>query len=114
MTEKQFLDITKWQEETFGEATPLSFLAHLAGDNPDPNSEIGELVSEIKADSEHKRYEWADCFILLFGAAKQDGMAYRDIISCIDDKMGVNYKRKWGKPKENGVVNHLRNESEIY
>jgi hypothetical protein len=41
-------------------------------------------------------------------------MAYRDIISCIDDKMGVNYKRKWGKPKENGVVNHLRNESETY
>jgi hypothetical protein len=107
MTEKQFLEITKWQEETFPASTAISKIIHL-------EEELIELVSEIKANTEHKRYEWADCFILLFGAAKQDGMAYRDIISCIDDKMGVNYKRKWGKPKENGVVNHLRNESETY
>ena len=107
MTEKQFYEITEWQSKTFGEATALSKIAHL-------KEEIEELLSDLQTNSDHKRSEWADCFILLFGAAKLDGMTFGDIISAIDDKMKVNYARKWGKPKENGVVNHIRTESENY
>ena len=52
--------------------------------------------------------EFADCFILLFGAAAADGMSYTDICSCIEEKMKINYKREWGEPDENGVVNHIK------
>lgn len=109
MTEEQFNSITKWQNETFGQATTLSKIAHLA-------EEMQELVDSIK-DIDHtvdngkeraKRLEFADCFILLFGAAASDGMTYRNIIDCIDEKMVINKNRKWGKPKENGVVNHIK------
>lgn len=111
MTQEQFISITKWQNKTFGKATPLSKIAHLA-------EEIQELVDAIK-DIDHtidfkkeraKKLEWADCFILLFGAAASDGMSYQDIIDSIDDKMVINKNRTWGKPKENGVVNHIKND----
>jgi hypothetical protein len=52
--------------------------------------------------------EFADCFILLFGAAASDGMSYDDICKAIDEKMEINFNRKWGKPNNDGVVNHIR------
>jgi len=106
MTEKQFKEITEWQEITFPTSTALSSLIHLAGDKP--GGEILELMHDIVTDNPNKRLEWADCFILLFGAAKKDGMTYEDIISGIQDKFGIIQSRKWGKPDENGVVNHLK------
>jgi NTP pyrophosphatase (non-canonical NTP hydrolase) len=101
MNLEQFEEITKWQKETFGRATALSKVAHL-------QEEIMELINDLKSNSEHKRLEFADCFILLFGAAAQDGMSYSDICQAIDDKMKINKLRKWGEPKENGVVNHIK------
>ena len=64
MTERQFNAITKWQNETFGMATPLSKIAHL-------KEEIQELEDELKPSDkvENIQSEFADCFILLFGVA---------------------------------------------
>ncbi len=31
-----------------------------------------------------------------------------DICNCIDEKMKINKLRKWGKPDDNGVINHLK------
>ena len=64
MKESQFNEITKWQEETFPNATASSKLFHLL-------EEIKELHEEILTDIEgkKKRLEFADCFLLLFGAA---------------------------------------------
>jgi len=101
MTKEQFEAITKWQNETFGEATPLSKLSHL-------KSELRELWEDLENKRESKNLEFADCFILLFGAAASDGMSYEDICNSINEKMSINYQRKWGKPDENGVVNHIR------
>lgn len=101
MKKRQFYGITEWQNKTFGPATPLSKIAHLA-------EELQELVDDLKSDNKDKRLEFADCFILLFGAAASDGMSYQDICNCIDEKMSINYKRKWGIPKENGVINHIK------
>lgn len=101
MTQEQFIKITSWQESTFGQATSLSTLNHLF-------EELKEVCLDIVANNPEKRLEFADCFILLFGAAKRDGMTYEDICNAIDEKMEINYKRKWGKPKENGVVNHIK------
>lgn len=110
MTEKQFDLITKWQKDTFPAATDLSKLRHL-------NEEVAELMDAIN-DEDHlidhektrkTKLEFADCFLLLFGAAKAYGMSYADILKCVDDKMSINIKRTWGKPDSNGVVKHVEN-----
>lgn len=100
MRKDQFKKITEWQNRTFGEATPLSKIEHL-------KQEIEELQEDVESNAEDKRLEFADCFILLFGAAASDGMSYDDICDAINEKMKINYRRKWGKPDEKGVVNHL-------
>lgn len=100
MNKRQFDEITKWQNETFGQVTALSKIAHLA-------EELQELVDDLKVNAENRRLEFADCFILLFGAAASDGMSYEKILEAVEEKMLINYQRKWGKPNENGVVNHV-------
>jgi NTP pyrophosphatase (non-canonical NTP hydrolase) len=101
MTLEQFLMISEWQNRTFGQATALSKTNHLI-------EEVLELRTDLVNNDPNKRMEFADCFILLFGAASSDGMTYADICAAIDEKMQVNYSRKWGKPNENGVVNHIK------
>lgn len=101
MTEEQFIEITKWQKETFGEATSLSKLLHL-------EEEIKEVILDLHTGNKERNLEFADCFILLFGAAASDGMDYSDICNAVETKMAINRKRKWGKPDENGVVNHIK------
>lgn len=101
MTKDQFTQITDWQDKTFPNSTALSKIAHL-------KQEVQELESDIRSDNKDRRLEYADCFILLFGAAKCDGMGYYDIIACINEKMAINAQRRWGSPDENGVVNHIK------
>jgi NTP pyrophosphatase (non-canonical NTP hydrolase) len=101
MKKEQFDIITKWQDETFKKASALSKISHL-------KEEIEELVLDLKNNDANKRKEFADCFILLFGAAASDGMSYNDICYEIDEKMKTNYERKWGKPNNEGVVNHIK------
>lgn len=103
MTHKQYEQITEWQKMTFPQATTLSKLNHL-------EEEIEELHVDLveKAPESNIRSEFADCFILLFGAAASHGMSYSDICTAIKDKMAINITRKWGKPDANGVVNHIK------
>jgi NTP pyrophosphatase (non-canonical NTP hydrolase) len=102
MIKKQFEKITIWQKETFGQVTALSKINHLL-------EEIEELKWALDSDDTDisVEEEFADCFILLFGAAALHGYTFDSICKIIDAKMEINYKRKWGKPKENGVVNHI-------
>ena len=99
--ENQFEEITEWQKKTFGQATTMSKLNHLA-------EELIELTQDVKNNNPNRRLEFADCFLLLYGAARADGMSYDDIYDCIEEKMVINKKRIWGKPGENGVVNHVK------
>ena len=114
MTKEQFDSITEWQNKTFGKATPISKVHHL-------KEEVSELLAELenwyntgfpKSETSFQDIlidkEFADCFILLFGAAASHGMSYEDICKSIDLKMQININRKWGEPKENGVVNHIK------
>ena len=100
MTEKQFTEITEWQKETFPGATMYSKIEHL-------KQELEEVVEEDLS-IPTRSVEFADCFILLFGAAAAFGMTYQDITDAITHKFEINKKRKWGKPDENGVVNHIK------
>ncbi len=108
MTEQQFNEITQWQNETFKTATTSSKINHL-------KEEIDELWLSVKFESalSEKRLEFADCFILLFGAAASDGMTYADIIEAIETKMAINRNRKWGKPNEQGYVKHIDETNKI-
>ncbi len=104
MTRDQFIEISKWQDETFGRATALSKIHHLAEEiielmqelNPlpviyqegvsednggytpgEPDEEankIAGLLREVKI-----RKEFADCFLLLFGAAASHGYTFEEI-----------------------------------
>ena len=102
MNKEQFEKITKWQKETFPNATALSKLHHL-------KEEVNELQSDLERKAFYRDMEFADCFLLLFGCAAADGFTYEAICHAIDKKMEVNYKRKWGTPDENGVVKHVEN-----
>lgn len=101
MTKDQFEAISAWQKETFGQATAMSKLFHL-------KEEMEELAVSITIDAVDKHLEFADCFFLLFGAAAADGMSYEDICKAIDEKFEINKARRWGKPDQNGVVNHIK------
>jgi len=54
------------------------------------------------------RMEYADCFFLLFGSAAAYGYSFDNITELIEEKFEINKARKWGKPDENGVVNHVK------
>ena len=109
MTELQFIEISKWQKETFGQATPLSKLAHLAQEMVELKDAITNEDHTIDHEAIRKtKMEYADCFFLLFGSAAAYGMSYKDICDSIQKKFEINKRRKWGKPDENGVVNHLK------
>lgn len=101
MTKNQFTDVIAWQLRTFPFSNPLSKISHLT-------EELEELTSDIKQESPKKILEYADCFILLFGAAAADGMSYDDIVDAINQKMEINKARKWGEPDENGVARHIK------
>ena len=101
MKEQQFKKIIEWQKETFVDATPMSKLIHLI-------DEVNELKDALTHHVTNRRHEFADCILLIFGAASVDGMSYVDICRAIDEKMEINKKRKWGKPDKNGVVNHIK------
>jgi len=99
MTKELFEETTNWQSATFKQATALSKLAHL-------KEELQELKIDIENDKPEKILEFADCFILLFGAAASAGFTYENIQEAIEEKMNINYRRKWGKPNEFGYVKH--------
>lgn len=108
MNKLLFDRVTKWQDETFGKATPISKLHHLE----DEIEELMEGFAEMKNSDEIKS-EYADCFLLLYGSAAKFGMSYDDINLAISRKMDINEKRKWGKPDEQGVVRHIEEGNEF-
>lgn len=99
MNRKQFVTVTEWQDKVFTKATPLSCVNHL-------EEEIGELKRAIE-DGDPAQEEIADCFLLLFGVCNKLGLGYEEILTIIDEKMEVNYKRKWGIVNDKGYVKHV-------
>lgn len=109
MMVNQFIEICEWQKETFPDATTSSKLAHLAEELKEVN-ETYRAWMDGTATEDDVRHEFADCFLLLFGAANAAGMSYMDICVAIAEKMEINRSRKWGTPDANGVVNHIKDE----
>jgi len=92
-------DVGLWGEETFPNATSHSIICHL-------EKEVKELKGYL-LDSQLKE-ECADCFLLLLH------LAHRGRFSLLDEarkKMAINYRRTWGKPDKDGVVEHIRQDA---
>jgi hypothetical protein len=90
-------DIADWQDLQFGkQITPTYKIRHL-------KKEIQELK-----DSPHDSMEYADCFLLLLGAARDAGMDLEMLLSAIRKKLEINKRRKWGKPNKDGFTEHVK------
>lgn len=97
-----------WSDETFGVSNQrvVPILYHLKKEVPELIESIQDRV--VGTTEEDIRLEFADCFSLLFDAASHYGYSAEDILKAMMDKLDINRKRKWGKPDENGVVEHLK------
>ena len=97
-----FHEIVLWQKETFGKSdSPLPPLKHLV-------KEVQELI-----DAPLDRIEYADCLFLLFNALDIIGCTPDDFLHAVRKKLEINQSRKWGSPDKDGVVEHLRNPTEV-
>jgi len=103
MNQDLFKEVTDWQEATFEVIETQGLLNHLG-------QEVKEAYYAVRYGHNEKHLEFADCFILLMGAAKADGMSYEDICQAISEKLEINKKRVWGEPDSNGVINHVKEE----
>ena len=101
MTKEKFESITKWQDEAFPKSTARSRLIHL-------QQEVKETKKTLRIKGSVMAHEFADCFLLLYGAVHKAGMTLNEINTAIDEKMSINRKRKWGKPSNNGVYKHIQ------
>jgi hypothetical protein len=82
----------EWSQKTFPTQCNTSLIEHL-------RRELKEL--EESGDPE----EAADCFLLLLSYAHVNGF---DLFEAAVAKYWVNQTRQWGKPDEQGVVEHVR------
>lgn len=103
MTKEMFEEITKWQADTFKQATALSAAKHL-------KKETGELVEAIETYATGKAidHEYADVILLVFGSMKLYGYSYEEICKIINEKFEIIQKREWGKVNDEGFVEHVR------
>ena len=95
-------EIHEWQKTTFPKSDALSKLEHL-------KEEVDELEVEVQIfETKKVEAEFADCFILLFGAAFNAGFTFENIERLIQEKFEVNKGRDWGEPDEKGVIRHKK------
>lgn len=99
--EKLQRDVGAWSDSVFGAGRhPSACLAHLAKE-----------ISELRACA-FDEMEYADCLILLIDSARMAGLSATDLIRAAFCKLKINRRRRWGKPDENGVIEHIRDTDE--
>lgn len=91
-------EIIAWQDYQFPKATVHSKLKHL-------KKEIDELAKDPS-----DAMEYADCYLLLVGAAAHAGV---NLLACARLKLEINKNREWGEPDADGVVYHIKGEETI-
>lgn len=112
-------DIREWSDATFGYRKRTTAIVHHL------KKEVDELiqalnktyelgcdesvgVGELRRQIDKTEFEYADCFMLLLDSAHHFGLSAENIVHLTREKLEINKKRKWGKPDENGVVEHIR------
>ena len=90
-----------WSQETFGKDTergPIGALKHLELEAREAQDAVGTPAI---------REELADCFLLLFDAARRAGMSAEELVREATKKMAKNKKRKWQVPVNDEPVLHV-------
>jgi NTP pyrophosphatase (non-canonical NTP hydrolase) len=92
-----------WEEATFENPTVLGNLNHLA-------EEVKEAIAavEIEVFPDATKEEFADCFLLLVGAARKYGLTASDLLHEAEKKLEKVKLRKYGKADANGVSHHIK------
>lgn len=88
-------EISEWAAVTFPNESLLGKLEHLS-------EEVAELMQQPD-----DLGEWADCFILLFDAARKHGLSHADILSAMRAKHEKNKNRKWHQSAD-GIYHHVK------
>jgi hypothetical protein len=102
MEKQLFEEAIRWQRQTIKSATPESCIKHL-------KKELDELLADIEAGrAGAAAHEFADCFLLLFGAADRYGMNWHQINFYIEEKMNINRMRTWGAVNADGFQEHVK------
>ncbi|HEY8389214.1 MAG TPA: dATP/dGTP pyrophosphohydrolase domain-containing protein [Parasegetibacter sp.] len=101
-------EIFTWQSEVFGSGQKrvLPTLRHLS---KEITTEIIEPMGAGKI-PENLPEEYADCFILLINALYNSGYTFKDLELFVRRKFAINKARKWSKPNEEGIIEHVREE----
>lgn len=112
-------DISEWSDATFGESQRNPAIVYhlqkevyeltealikaneLGSDNSVGIGEFGRQMNETKM-------EYADCFMLLLDSAHHYHITAKELIKLVRKKLEINKKREWGKPDNNGVIEHIK------
>ena len=112
-------EISTWSDATFGEGQRNPAIVHhlkkevdeliealnkTEADKNDDTVSIGEWARQV----ERTRLEYADCMMLLLDSAKHFEMSAEMLLEITRQKLEINKRRKWGKPDENGIVEHIK------
>jgi hypothetical protein len=93
-------EVGEWATKTFPNSNIKSKISHL-------KKEVIEL--EEAGDDAAAAEECVDCFLILLHIAEQFQF---DLLTEARAKMDVNRKRVWGKPDKDGVVEHIKENSD--
>ncbi len=90
--EEVFIDVLKWSNATFPDASPHSISAHLILEARELHKHPGDP------------HEIADVLMLIVHLAQKQGI---NLVEATTKKLEICKKRKWGKPNKDGVIQHL-------
>lgn len=104
------IDIQKWSDGAFGNAQrTIPILHHLKKEVPEAIDAVERYYDNRTASRcDNAIEEFADCFMLLLDSASHFGLTADELLRATERKLEINKKRTWGKPDENGVVEHVR------
>lgn len=103
-------EIMQWSDGQFGEGQRNPAIVHHLA------KEVPELIQAFerfhkdpsRENSDRVGFEFADCFMLLLDSASHFGLTAGNLLYYTDEKLKINKARKWGKPDENGVIEHIK------
>lgn len=102
-------EIAEWSDMAFGKNQRNPGIVHHL------QKEVPELIDAFekfhknpsRENSDRVGFEFADCFMLLLDSAHHFGLTAGNILYYTEEKLKINKSRKWGKPDENGVIEHI-------
>lgn len=98
-------EIGEWGDETFNSKRSDDLAVNLYAIANHLKKEAQEVVDSAGCDDyELISEEISDCFLLLLHIAHNLEI---DLLDCAREKMEINYKRTWGEPDKDGVIEHV-------